>query len=73
MKKGDRIKLLGLPTGSNLPRKLKGREGVITYVNKVNGFGEVLRFYSVTLDPLPRERVEKVVGDLPENKLELLR
>lgn len=70
MKKGDRVKLLGLPTGSGLPRKLIGREGVIT--NSVSYYMPGTEFHSVRLDPLPRERTEKSINGVHDSLLELI-
>jgi len=70
MKKGDRVKLLGLPTGSGLPRKLIGREGVIIHtVSYMPG----TEFHQVQLDPVPRERMIKTISGVHPKLLELIK
>ncbi|MFH0757352.1 MAG: hypothetical protein V2B15_08705 [Bacteroidota bacterium] len=73
MNKGDRARLMGLPTGEGLSRKLIGREGTITYCKTydMRGIGSPT-FYSILLDPFPGERAKKEVNNLPESKLEKL-
>lgn len=69
MKIGDKAKLLRLPIGSGMSHKLIGRVGIITFTVNYDPGG---RFHSIRLDPLPRERTEKVVTRIHENLLEKL-
>jgi hypothetical protein len=69
MKKGDRVKLLSLPVGSGLSRKMIGCEGEITHtVSYMPG----TEFHQVRLDPLPRERTIKTISGVHPKLLELI-
>jgi len=76
MKTGTRIKLTGLPSGRGLSNKLIGREGVIMHITDYSWADQGafdIKFYTVRLDPMPRERTEKVISGLSSDKLEVIK